>query len=88
MANNGLTVKDLRAMLKGVPGHHKVVLSGDAEGNSFGFLGGYCKGVCKDNGHEVEIGDDHVTESMKSMGMGEEDVMAGGKKCVTLWSDR
>ena len=80
-----MTVKDLRKLLKGLPGDTIIVAASDPEANSYrpivrGDLG---FNFDEDSG---DIGLAGLDDAMKlRLGLTEDDVMESGESCLLLW---
>jgi hypothetical protein len=66
-----------------------VVLSSDAEGNSFGPLESILKDNCvyaKDDGYDGEIGYKQLTSTLKKAGITEDEIFPG-QDCIVLYPE-
>ena len=78
-----MTVKELKAKLKGVPDDTLVVLSCDAEGNSYTEA----DDTSLMNYNDGKIGFKEITMELFGQGYTQEDVMLDGKPAIILWPE-
>ena len=82
-----ITVHDLIRLLSTLPQTAHVILSADAEGNSFHPLEGVDPDAIyklNDRG-QVEIGIRDMTDDLRELGLTDDDVMSDGLECVVLY---
>ena len=81
-----MKVKDLKAALSGFDDEDIVVLAKDGEGNSFSPLADVEASLYSpDNSYRGETSARELTAEMVVRGFGEEDILTGATRSVTLW---
>jgi hypothetical protein len=82
-----MKVKELLEKLADMDPEMDIIVSMDAEGNSYSKLGSVCLGAyIGESSWDIEIyADNRLTEEMKADGYTEEDICEEAERCILLY---
>jgi len=80
-----MKIKELKKILKNYDDDMEILMSSDAEGNSYDFLSDVNLVAYKTYDRHVEIGLSELTDKLREQGYTEEDLIEDGKIGIVLY---